>query len=322
MLFDYPLTEIKTKSRQIPMKYLLLALLLTVFSCSEHSSSPQKIKQVKKTYRGRPLRIALSAAFVSEQGHYIYNKISSYLSDQTGYQIDFDIDFNYRTINELLATGAVDAAFICGLPYVLLKDGRKEVQLLVAPIMKNPRYQDKPIYYSDLIVHRDSSYHKVEDLRGKIFIFNDKISNSGYNLPRNFLIKNGLKKGFIKKSVRSGSHESSIKAVANRSADFSFVDSLVLDFELEKGSNYASDVRVIRSIGPSGIPPLVINSNLDQELKLKLKNALLQMHHNPTGRQILKEALLKRFEEVSDSNYDDIRNKNESAKAADYLTIK
>lgn len=182
-------------------------------------------------------------------------------------KIEFVTGLAYGTINGMLETGAVDCGFICGLPYVIMHDRPAPgAQLLAAPILKAPRYKGQPKYYSDLVVHKDSPYKTIHDLKGRAYVYNEELSNSGYNMPRYRLLQLGLTKGFFGKVLRSGSHEESIRMVAAGEADASFVDSLVLDYDREKHLGHAAEVRVLESVGPAGICPLVMSSNLPAPL--------------------------------------------------------
>lgn len=269
----------------------------------------------------KPLRIALSGAFISESGSDIYQKMADYITAKTGQPIMIVTGLSYDTINKMLEDGALAGGFVCGLPYVLLKEKKEKIELMVAPVMKAARYQNKPIYYSDLVVAKDSPYKTLEDLRGKKFVYNDELSNSGYNLPRAYFLENKVDKKFFGKITRSGSHEESISAVANKKADFSFVDSLVLDYENHIHSKDAQAVRVIHSLGPAGVPPLIMTTKLDKSLFKKIKQAFVNMHKDPEGRKILNTGLVERFDSVNDSDFNSIRDKYLYAKSRNSLEI-
>lgn len=265
----------------------------------------------------------MSAAFVSESGMPVFQKINDYLSVKSGIPCEFITGLSYETINKMLADGAVDAAYVCGLPYVIERDKPKPtVALLVAPVMKAARYRDQPKYFSDLVVKKESSFQSLADLRGKTYVYNDELSNSGYNMPRFKLVEIGETKGFFGKVLRSGSHEESIRMVAEGKADASFVDSLVLDYDRTKGLGHASKVRVIESRGPAGICPVVVSVTVEESRRRKLQDAFLEMDKDPEGRKILDEALVARFEKVDDRNYDDIRAMKKAAEDAGFNSIK
>src|SRR5919109_3608116 len=82
---------------------------------------------------------------------------------------------------ERLEAGQEDVAFVCGLPYVRLAGGeRRSVELLAAPILEGDRYGGRPIYYSDVVVARESSATCFADLRGASWAFNEPDSQSGF----------------------------------------------------------------------------------------------------------------------------------------------
>jgi phosphonate transport system substrate-binding protein len=103
-------------------------------------------------------------------------------------------------------------------------------------------------------------------------------------------------------------------------ADASFVDSLVLDYDRAKGIGNAAKVRVIDSLGPAATVPFVVSTAA--VLKAPLKARLLAMHEDPRGRQILDEAFLDRFAEVTDADYDGLRAMKKAAEDARFLEIR
>lgn len=269
------------------------------------------------------VRIVMSAAFVSESGVGVYEKIAEYLTRTTGVKAEFVSGLAYGTINSMIETGKVECGFICGYPYVLLRDrDQPAAELLVAPVMKAPRYGGKPKYFSDLIVKKDSPFQSLQDLKGRTYVYNDELSNSGYNMPRFRMLQLGLTDGFFGKVLRSGSHEESIRMVATGEADASYVDSLVIDYDREKHLGHADQVRVVESIGPAGVCPMVASSAMPAALRQKFQEQLARMHEDPEGRKILDEALIDRFVVVDDTNYDDIRSMKVAAEKAGFTTIR
>jgi phosphonate transport system substrate-binding protein len=269
----------------------------------------------------RPLRVAMSAAFVSERGVPVYGKIVDYLAEKSDVPLELVTGLAYTTINQMLEAGAVDYGFICGYPYILAHDQpTPQVELVAAPVPKDPRYLHQPVYFSDLVVRKDSPFKTLQDLRGRTYVYNEETSNSGYNMPRSYLVKLGLTHGFFGKVLRSGSHEASIRMVAQGLADASFVDSLVLDYDRAKGFGEAAEVRVIDSLGPAATVPLVVSTAAG--VTAPLKAILLRMHEDPKGRRILDEAFLERFAEVSDADYDGLRAMKKAAEDARFLVIR
>jgi len=269
------------------------------------------------------LRIALTAAFVSESAVHVYDEIAQYLGKKINRDVTFVTGLSYSTVNEMIDDNVIDIAFVCGLPYTLKSDKDvTTVQLLAAPVMRSARYLNKPIYFSDVIVNKDSELKTFEDLRGKVFVYNDVISNSGYNMPRAYLISINETKGFFSKVIRSGSHEESIRMVATGKADASAIDSLVLDYDRLHNNKFALNVRVVKVLGPSAIPPVIISNKLDSSLIKDIQNVLLDMHNTEAGKKILDSAGVKHFTEMSNEHYDDIRKMKKLAEQTGFTHLK
>jgi phosphonate transport system substrate-binding protein len=270
------------------------------------------------------INIAMTAAFVSEKGVGVYEEIAQYLEKKTALKTQFITGLSYSTVNAMIEQGAAQIAFVCGYPYTLAHDDKEKppIKLLAAPVNSGALYKEQPKYYSYVIVHKDSPIAKFEDLKGKTYVYNDKISNSGYNMPRAKMVSIGATQGFFGKVLHSGSHEESIRMVAEKKADASSVDSLVLDYALSHDEAFARNVKIIETLGPAGAPPVVYSSRLPEETAMKIRQALLGMKDDPEGQAILKKASLSGFIAVDDSNYDDIRGMAGKAKEAQFMEIK
>src|SRR5262249_51562934 len=98
-----------------------------------------------------------------------------------------------------------DVSFLCGLAYVALTGrGAARVERLAAPLLRGGRYGGRPIYYSDVIVHRDSPVQSFAELRGCSWAYNEPYSHSGYGVTRYHLVRMGETNGFFGKVVETG----------------------------------------------------------------------------------------------------------------------
>lgn len=297
-----------------------IALCLSAMAILMGIASPKPVQ----AQDSEPITIAMTAAFVSEKGVGVYEEISDYLEKKTGFPVEFVSGLSYSTINSLVESGAAQIAFVCGYPYVLAHDGKENpsVKLLAAPVNAGALYKGQPKYYSYIIVNKDSPITKFEELKGKTWVYNDEISNSGYNMPRAKMVSIGETNGFFGKILKSGSHEESIRMVGAGEADASAVDSLVLDYALAEKEPYASKVKIIETLGPAGVPPVVYSASMPEEKMQKIKQALLDMKNDSEGKTILAKAYLSGFVDVTDENYDDVRNMADMAKQANFVEIK
>jgi phosphonate transport system substrate-binding protein len=315
-----PMDRSTPSNRASPSKAATAALLIaaSMVACGSESGA----QQPPAGGNAPRLRLALSAAFVSAARDPGYREIAEYLKHKLG-GIELVNGLSHEATGKMLAAGDIDAAFVCGLAYTVLHDkSTPDADVIVAPIMKSPRYGGEPKYFSDLIVRKDSPYKQLEDLRGKVYVYSDTMSNAGYNLPRYRLLVADLTAGLFATVRRSGTHEESIRLVATGDADASYVDSVVLELEQARGSELAGMVHVIDSIGPAGIPSVVVSTRLDTAQRRSLTDAFVGMHLSPQGRKMLDSALIDRFVIVDDHNFDDIREMKRMAEQAGYLAIK
>jgi ABC-type phosphate/phosphonate transport system substrate-binding protein len=238
-----------------------------------------------------------------------YRAIADYIGAQLGIATTLVAG---QSLHEF-AKGQVDIGFTCGLPYALLADAcapNCPFELLAAPVLLGERYQNKPIYYSDIVVRSASPYASctsIDDLQGCKWAYNQPESHSGWNLVCYSLLKCGKTPAHFGQLIQSGSHQRSLDRVLVGQADATAIDSHVLDVFLTHDKTAAASLRVIDSLGPSSIPPIVIATALAPALKRRIQAALLAMHEDPLAARALHEGAIARFARVSDEDYDDLR---------------
>lgn len=274
--------------------------------------------------------MVVTAAFVSERGMPVYQDIAKYLQNKLKRKMTLISGTSYSESNQLLEKNIIQVGFVCGLPYVQ-EHAKGKFTLVAIPVVASHKalYPDEKVYksipekyYSYTIVRKDSPFHSWQDLRGKSYAYSEKISNSGYNMPRYKLVQLGAKswQDYFSRVVVSGSHEASINMVARGDVDASSVDSMVFDYDRSIGDPDALKVRIIETLfrGGAGAPPVVMSSQADPALRQEITKILVNMDKDAEGRKILKKALLLRFDPPNDENYDDIRRMQEAARKAGF----
>lgn len=248
------------------------------------------------------INICVGSMITPREGYVYYKELLDYIGKRLGMKVNFVEKRTYQEVDMLLETGRIDVAFVCGGPYVEGHD-RYGLELLVAP-----QVDGKVVYYSYIIVHKDSEIEKFEDLKGMTFAFVDPMSNTGKLVPTYILSEMGERPGtFFKEFTYTYAHDKSIKAVAQHIVDGAAVDSLIWEYMDKRGSEYTKDTKIIEVSDPYGIPPVVVYPGLREDLKRKLKGIFLSIHNEQDGRQILEEMFIDRFIDISDSAYDSIR---------------
>jgi phosphonate transport system substrate-binding protein len=238
--------------------------------------------------------------------------ITAYLGNKLGKKLDIATEFvdciPWQERERQLDAGLIHLCWICGLPYVWKADaGNSVVEACVAPVMAAPRYAGAAVYYSDIVVRRDSAYQSFADLRGASLAYNEPNSHSGFNILRHHLATLGETGGYFSRAIESGAHQKSLHMIVRSEIDASVVDSTVLEAELTHAPWLQDEIRVIGTLGPSPMPPWVMQKNLAPELRAGLRDTLLAMHHDTAGARILAQWGIAHFAAIDDPIYDPIR---------------
>lgn len=234
--------------------------------------------------------------------------LAGYIQNKLNIPVEVKIDIPWQERERMLDAGQINLCWLCGLPYVWKADRTPgKIAALVAPVMSGRRYQDKPVYYSDVAVHRESPFHTFDDLRGASWAYNEPGSHSGYGVVRYAMAVRGETMNYFGQVIESGAHQNSLRMILNREVDASAIDSTVLEMAEANDPTIASQIRVIETFGPSPIPPWVVSGSVPLELRQKLGGLLARMDRDPQGRVLLEKAHIKRFTAVDDRDYDPIR---------------
>jgi phosphate/phosphite/phosphonate ABC transporter binding protein len=236
--------------------------------------------------------------------HYleVNRQLVTYVGERLGRTPELIQRRSYKEISDLLEKGEVNVAFVCGRPYVL-DHARFGLELLIAPLV-----YDTPVYYSYVIVPRESPVQRFEELRGKRYAFSDPLSNSGHLVPAYRLAQLGeTPERFFCRTIFTYSHSGSMEAVAVRFVDSASVDSYVYDYLAATNPRLTDKTRIIERSAPHGITPVVVRTDLDGVLKARLRTVFLEMDRDPKGQEILRQLMIRQFVRVTDALYDSIR---------------
>lgn len=263
------------------------------------------------------------ASYLAENAQPTYERIAAWLAARLGEPATLLGGVAWEERLAMLDDGRVHVAFICGWPYTQRHDRpERSVDLLCAPVMAAPRYEDRPIYFTDVVVRHDRPWQSFADLRGRSYAFNDPGSHSGYNVPRDHLLRLGEIRGYFGRTVASGSHQTSIRMVEAGEVDASGIDSTVLDVERRRRPELGTALRTVAVLGPSPIPPVIVTRALAENRQERLRAALLAMHEAAEGRAILADGCMVRFVPVQDADYDPIRAMVARAVTAGFLELR
>lgn len=212
-------------------------------------------------------------------------KLAAHLSKEIGVEAKVFMPTNYAGVVEALRAGNADVAYFSGWPYLV---AHKEAG---AELVVVEERDGKPFYHSQWYVLKDGGIKSLADLKGKDIAFTSPTSTSGYLFPLAKVIEEGLvekqgdPKSFFGEVLYAGGYEQALKALVNgkvaaaAASDYAF-DRYLNDEERAK-------VEVLTKQGPVPTHGIAVRGELSDEMKAKVKNALLTLN-KPENKELLK----------------------------------
>jgi phosphonate transport system substrate-binding protein len=233
-------------------------------------------------------RFGLAAMISPRETASEYATLARELGAELGAAAELVHGKSYREVNDLLAAGQLDAAFLCTGGYLELRS-RVAVEVLAVP-----RVAGRTTYRSFIIAREGAAPRSLLELRGRRFAFTDPLSLTGHLYPSSRLRAAGLEPGtFFAGFEFLGSHDRAIQAVRREIVDAAAVDSLIFDFVRAAGRG--EGLRVVERSPELGIPPVVALASRGPELSARWRNALLRLHERGAARAALSRIRIERF---------------------------
>jgi phosphonate transport system substrate-binding protein len=249
----------------------------------------------------------------------LYELVTERLGRRLGMPTELVVETDYESCKR----DENDVCFVCSLPYVMFeREGISPSEPVAAPVLRGERYGGAPIYYSDVIAHRESPFRSFEDLRGRSWSYNEPLSQSGYGITRYHLLRMGETDGFFGEVIEAGFHETSIRMVANAEVDASAIDSQVLAVALRDDPALRGRLRVIDALGPSTIQPVAVSKRVPTEMREEIRDELLSLGDDPSCRERLAASLVDRFVAVDPTSYDDVRMMVDACEEAGFMELR
>lgn len=237
---------------------------------------------------GDEVRFGLTPVFLSSDLE-LLTQLKTYLSSALERPVTLVTRRTYQEITALLLSGQLDAAWICGYPFIQY---RERLSLLAVPV-----WRGKPLYQSYLIVDGDRGAADILGLRGDIHAYSDPDSNSGYLVTQAVLAARGeTPSAFFRKSFFTYSHRNVVRAVASGLAESGSVDGYVWEVMSELEPELTNRTRVIRKSEWLGFPPIACaRARGKTPLAAAIREALMAMGEDAAGRDVLNMLRLDGF---------------------------
>lgn len=292
------------------MKLVFLSLFVITLVLTMSCNNPEEVKEINlyssgtssseinSTKSKEKIYVAISTMISPVETFNLYKDLIDYISDKLGVTIVFKQRKTYDEVNELLQKKQIDFAFICTGSYIKARE-EFPIEILAVPVVDG-----RPLYNAYIVVHKESGIKKFDQLKGKTFAFTDPLSNTGYSYAIKLLRKkNTSPQQFFSKTIFTYAHDYSIQAVARKIVDGATIDGLIYNYLEKTQPEKLKDVMVIQKSDDYGIPPFVVQPDMSDSLKTKLKNILLNLDNDIKGKELLNKIMIDKFIDGSDALY-------------------
>lgn len=276
---------------------LVLTAVLPFCACKD----PDQIKKVKlqaaagpgetgaEPHEASPLRISVAAMLSPKSSLVTYGELAQYVGKRLNSPVKVIFTKKYAETNDSLRNSESDIAFICTGAYLAARE-KFPLDIIAVPVVYG-----ETVYNSVIIAAKNNPARSFGDLKGRTFAFTDEFSLTGHLYIQARLEELKQTSSFFSGTVFTGSHDNSIKAVAEGFSNAASVDNLVYQALLRRGDFHAKQLKVIEKSPPFGIPPVVARHGLEAGLKARVRAILLAMHKDEAGARILKTISIERF---------------------------
>jgi phosphonate transport system substrate-binding protein len=229
-----------------------------------------------------------------------FKPLATYLSNKLGIQVELTILSRYGNIIQRMQEQQVDAAFLGSFTGAMAIS-----QLDVEPLARPINMDGTSTYFGHIFVRKDSSIKKVADMQGKSLALVERATTAGYVFPIAWLKGNGVDniETYFSGYHFYGSHDAAIDAVLKGLADVGAAKNTIYDRVRVANPRIDQELDILASSPRVPSNGLCVRPELDEQYKIKLKELLLNLHHNPQGVQVLEKLGAKRFVETSREDY-------------------
>ncbi len=248
------------------------------------------------------LRFAITSAVASDPSYLHYRELTAYIAKKAGKKSFFVSELSYQQVDNLFADGRVDVGFLCNTHFARRKDAVK-LEAIAAPVITG---YGRPKFRIYIIVPKGSSIKSLNDLRGKTVDLSDPLSTTTVFAAYMLKEKNETLSSFFGRTIYSGSHDMTVRLVADKVVDAGMIDGHIWDYHDRVQPVYSSKTKVIYRSPEFATPPVVVSRTMDGSLKKKLRDILLTMHEDAEGKEILKKLRIEKFVAIGDKDYGDV----------------
>jgi ABC-type phosphate/phosphonate transport system substrate-binding protein len=209
-------------------------------------------------------------------------------------------------LGDLWRRDDLGCALMCGFPWETWRDPIARPVPLAVPIPSPANFEDRPIYWTDIVVRADSHIASVEDLAGTRFAFTVDDSQSGYQAPRRFFAERAQATGGRLFGAVVGpliTPRRVVEAVVAGDADAGPLDAWWHALLRRHEPEVAAHLRTVAVTPYAPIPLVVGAAGMPKAHKRRLTSAFEKMADVAELSDVRETLLLKRFVHADAAHY-------------------
>lgn len=263
-----------------PTAALALILALTSACTVEHPKGSPKNPITVSLLPSKDTRSLLTSG----------TSFKNWMEKETGLSFDVQVPHSYVAVVEALGSQRADMAYLNTINFLLAEEKYK-----AEPIFISLGQTGKTRYRGQFITHKDSGLNSLKEIQGKKMAYVDPTSASGYYLPAYQLLQLGVEP---KQVVFAGKHDSAVIMVYQKQVDAAATyfaeseDHLPNDARRLVSTQYPDVFEKVKVLDYTIEFPndaFVLRHDLESEIKLKIKNAMIKWAQSPEGLKTLKD---------------------------------
>lgn len=246
----------------------------------------------------------LTIGLIPEQNVFLqkrrYEPIAAYLRNRADLEVRFTILSNYGDIIQSFADQKMDGAFWGSFTAALAIQ-----KIGIEPIARPLWLDGSSSYHGHVFVRKDGGISSVAGMKGKTIAFVSKATLAGYVFPRAYLRENGVSDidSYFKEYYFAGSHDGPIYSVLQKEADIGCAKDTIFDLVAARNPRVRSELRILAESPAVPSNALAVRGDLDPAVIEKLREALLTMEGDSTGKSVLAEFGARAFIPTTKQDY-------------------
>lgn len=264
--------------KNVVRKFILviLTLHLSVLQVACSDGKPNSVNSMHKV-----LRISSLPDHNQEVLKETYQPLLDYLKNKTGLNTELVIANSYPHLLELFNSNKIDLANFGGVTYIKAHQKNNATPLILRDVDEK--------FSSVVLVRKEASARRLEDLLNRSFAFGSRLSTSGHLMPRHyFMLKNIQVESFFASVKYSGAHDETAYWVQHNKVYAGVANASIIHQMYRDGRLKASEVRILWETPAYPDYVWAMRSDVAKEVQIKVRDAFLELNlNNPEQKKIL-----------------------------------